>query len=499
MPKASVVILHGWSDQAKSFKPLRKFLGTKERSPGVPFAVEEVWLGDYISMDDDVRVEDVAKRMQAVIADLLKSGDLSSPFDMIVHSTGALVAREWLATFYPEGVGADGKPCPLKRLVMLAPANFGSKLAAVGKSMIGRLTKGLTNRLETGEQMLRALELASPYQWKLSRRDLLGQEGDQGRSPFGPDKVWPFVLIGSRAYDEGLQQVVNECGSDGTVRVAAGNINCVGMTIDFSAGGAPVISPWVSRMGMKAPLAVLPERDHSEITHPEQHGDAFGIHGKRLGDMLVEALRCDSFASYRVIEEGWRKISNETAMLALTPAEAAAQAPLEDTPVEIHTIPDVFGGLDRPKAEHFHRYLQLNVFVRDDYGNPVDDYFLEFKGPAGDQKSLVTFHKEVLEAVHNNSRSGAYRCLYIDHTDLMRKYYNGVDVLTVSLTATPPGRNIRYFDSANDHASGQLPIHAADADARDALKARLFRNQTHFIEVIIPRRGVEKVFALSNR
>jgi len=55
---------------------------------------------DYISKDDDVRVEDVAKRMGEVIDGMIASGDLDKSFDMIVHSTGGLVARAWLTSWY---------------------------------------------------------------------------------------------------------------------------------------------------------------------------------------------------------------------------------------------------------------------------------------------------------------------------------------------------------------------------------------------------------------
>src|SRR5277367_6273204 len=112
-----VAILHGWSDTSKSFKPLVSCLDNHGFKP-VP-----IWLGDYISLDDDVRIEDVAKRMQQVVQDKM--------------ATEGLVAREWLAKHYP-----DGKNSPVKRLVMLAPANFGSKLAAKGQSMLGRVVKG---------------------------------------------------------------------------------------------------------------------------------------------------------------------------------------------------------------------------------------------------------------------------------------------------------------------------------------------------------------------
>jgi hypothetical protein len=482
----SVAILHGWSDEGKSFEPLRRFLAANG------FDASEIFLGDYISMDDDVRVEDVAKRMETVVAGLMAAGQLSPTFDLIVHSTGALVARQWMVDRRKAG-----KPIPVKRLVMLAPANFGSKLAAVGKSMIGRLTKGLTNRLQTGEQMLRSLELASPYAWSLACQDVLARPGESDAGgPFGPDRVMPFVIIGTRAYDSGLQQVVNENGSDGTVRVCAGNINAVGMTIDFSLPDPePVV--WKSRLAGPAPLAVLPERDHSEITHPEQDGDCVPPFASRLGELLLEALSCER-ADYGDVELKWRLISNETALLALGPEEAAEQAPLEVPPVAVPppTIAQVFGDRDHPKPDHFHRYLQLVVMVRDDYGQLVDDYFLEFAEPnGGAETSTVTFHRDVLEAVHNNSITAAYRNLYIDHTDLMQVFYDAYASLAVSLSAAPPGTNIKYFNSQTDTASGQIALHAQNLAERAEIPARLRRNQTHLIEVIIPRRPVDKVFA----
>lgn len=468
---ASVAVLHGWSDKGESFRPLRDFLAANG------FGAQDVFLGNYISLDDDVRVEDVAKRMDVVVQALIASGKLSTPFDLIVHSTGALVARQWMLDLHRTGA----KP-PVRRLVMLAPANFGSKLAAVGKSMIGRITKGLSNRLETGREMLKALELASPYQWTLARQDLLAPPGsDDDDGPFGEGGVMPFVIIGTRAYDSGLQQIVNEDGSDGTVRVAAADLNAIGLTIDFSAGdNVPKLTPWRNRTAARTPLAVLPERDHSEITHPEQDGQALPPFSKRLGELILAALRCETSADYAAIDQAWRTISDDTADLALNPQRIDA----------------VFGDLDRPSPAHFHRYLQLVVMVRDDYGNLVGDYFLEFGEPAKRSgKSTVTFHRDVLAAVHTNSTHPAYRCLYIDHTDLLRVFYDEADELAVSVSAAPVGRNIKYFDSRTDTASGQIRLHTKDIDNLEKIQARLFRNQTHLIEVIIPRRPIDKVFS----
>lgn len=475
---ASIAILHGWSDKGKSFAPFRDFLGANG------FAVQDIFLGDYISMDDDVRVEDVAKRMEAVVEALLASGRLKTPFDLVVHSTGALVARQWMVDRL-----AAGREVPVRRFLMLAPANFGSKLAAVGKSMIGRLTKGLGNRLETGEEMLRALELASPYQWRLSQRDLLAAPGAADKAgPYRRDGVWPFVIIGTRAYDSGAQQIINENGSDGTVRVCAGNINAVGVTIDFTPEGSePTVTPWRPRMEAPAPFAVLPERDHSEITRPWETGEANAPWSGRLGQLVLQALNCASYDAYKTLAADWQAISDETASLATDKARRDA----------------VFQGHDNPDADHFHRYLQLNVMVRDDYGNLVDDYFLEFRQPdTRTAKSMVDFHKDVLEAVHVNSVSGAYRCLYVDHTDLIDYFYGqqGHDALAVSLSAAAPGRNIKYFDSRVDNARGEIRLHAASDQAKQDIEAsgkgaRLWRNTTHLIEVIMPRRPADKVFS----
>src|SRR5688500_14980280 len=171
-----VVILHGWSDKSESFRNLRDFLVANG------WAAAEVWLSDYISLDDDVRIDDVSKRMDEVIRAAIAGGTIQVPFDLIVHSTGGLVARHWISTFYPDGRAlTDKMACPVKRLVMLAPANFGSALAAMGKSMLGRVVKGWNNWFQTGTEMLQALELSSAFQWDLALSDLFDRDGDGRR------------------------------------------------------------------------------------------------------------------------------------------------------------------------------------------------------------------------------------------------------------------------------------------------------------------------------
>ncbi|MGV8364783.1 alpha/beta hydrolase, partial [Pseudomonas aeruginosa] len=95
--------------------------------------------------------------------------------DVVVHSTGALVLRDWLTRHF------DPASAPVKRFLMLAPANFGSPLAHKGRSFIGRVLKGWNRFVgQTGTQVLKGLELGSPYSWQLAERDLFGAEAWYG-------------------------------------------------------------------------------------------------------------------------------------------------------------------------------------------------------------------------------------------------------------------------------------------------------------------------------
>lgn len=471
-----IAIVHGWSGSSKSLHNLKSYLDTR----GFPSV--QIWLSDYVSLDDDVRFEDIGKRMHAVIGEALASGKLIAPFDLIVHSAGGLVAREWISRYYP-----DGANCPVKRLLMLAPANFGSKYAALGKSMIGRLAKGWNNWFQSGEQILRGLELASPYQWDLARRDILDPDGSVA-GPYGQGKIWPFVIMGTRGHTKGLEAIINEDGADGTVRVAAANLNAIGATVDFSADAAnPTFKAWGSRVaGAAIPFAVLPDRDHSSIIQPASHVAASDAINTQLGELIVQALNCKTDAEYAAIATQWDTISDETATFADDEAKIEGQFPKQ--------------GLT-PQA--FQQYFQLIVRARDDEGQPIKDFFLEFFSPeAASSKDFIYFHKHVLEDTHVNTTDASFQCLFVDRSDLMNGFYALFRQaqrrrLAMSVSAAPLGPNVRYFDSTKEGASGHILIHDEDPAKRGALDARIRRNTTHLLELILPRRPLERVFTLS--
>jgi pimeloyl-ACP methyl ester carboxylesterase len=471
-----VLIVHGWSDNSSSFKSLAEFL--KQNG----YDAITLWLGDYLSLDDDVRIQDVAKRMEEVIQDKLNAGELKKPFDIIVHSTGGLVAREWISAYY----GNDTKKCPAKRLIMLAPANFGSRLAALGRSMLGRIFKGWNNWFETGTEMLNALELSSPFQWDLARRDLFVPEGqDNAPALYGAGKVWPFIITGSHVYTSTLREIVNEDGSDGTVRVPAANLNTRGVTIDFAQNEAePGVYHWKTRHAETFPFAVLPDRTHASIITPDKSEvKSKSPYRERLGELILEALACNTDNQYQAMAGRWNDITEETARIA-------ADQQLRDTIFSKDTNP-----------EWFHQYSQVNVRVVDDHGAEVDDYFLEFFGPEEEKGNATSiyFHREVLEHVHLNKNNNALRCLYLDRTDLYENYYqmvpaNLAKVLNMSISATPPGENVSYFGDFKRGAKGILPIHFEKQTKQQ--ERWLKRNTTHFVKIIIPRTPKPDVFKL---
>ena len=141
-----VIIVHGWSDEWKSM-----------RLVGDPLADlgAKVFYVDYDSREDSANYQDFAEGLQRELAANKMLGDNQPPLNFITHSTGALVLRQWLCQ-YP----ADRKQ--VSNIVFLAPANFGSPLATVGSSLIGKIFKGQhgteDDDFEVGKQILHGLE-----------------------------------------------------------------------------------------------------------------------------------------------------------------------------------------------------------------------------------------------------------------------------------------------------------------------------------------------------
>src|SRR5918995_5276172 len=222
MARRPIVLLHGYSASVESLRPWRESLIRQG------YAATEVHLGGYISLSNEITIKDLAEGFDRALR--VQAGlDSGQEFDAIVHSTGGLVIREWLATY-------AARRERVKHIIGLAPAMFGSPLAHKGRSWLGAIFKGERERppdfLEAGSQVLSGLELASSYTWDLAHRDLLGEKPTYGAHA---DTPYPFIFIGAEGYG-GLRGLFsNPDGSDGTVRWAAAGLSTRKLIVDMRA------------------------------------------------------------------------------------------------------------------------------------------------------------------------------------------------------------------------------------------------------------------------
>src|SRR5690606_11745198 len=323
LEEAMIVILHGWSDSASSFERLARSL----REMGLSREIHHIRLAEYITMDDDVTFDDLAHAMErAWTRDGLPQKPRS--VDMIVHSTGGLVVLHWLTRLKTPDTH------PLRRLLMLAPANFGSPLAHKGRSFLGRVFKGFRSDrpFHTGAQLLKGLDLASPFAWELARRDCFG-----GDPWYGKDGILVTVLVGSSGYS-GIQAAANSPGSDGTVLVSSANLQPVHVRMDFASDpDRPTIE--FRQANATTAFCRIPGDNHSTLAWKDR-GPRNGI----VADLVKRALTVtpDAFMEH---VRFCNRLSGEHRAADRQDSIAAYQ----------HTV----------------------LYVVDDHGTPVEDYFIE--------------------------------------------------------------------------------------------------------------------------
>lgn len=72
--------------------------------------------------------------------------------------------------------------------------------------------------------------------------------------------------------------------------------------------------------------------------------------------------------------------------------------------------------------ERKHEFVNIVTRVRDDFGNPVDDYFIEFFEGDPDKSSFgAFFHQDALRSVHRHKENSCNRSLYLDLSLLKRR------------------------------------------------------------------------------
>ncbi|GAA5786302.1 esterase/lipase family protein [Chitiniphilus shinanonensis] len=356
-----IVIIHGWSDEAKSFRALAEFI---EENLGL--APTLINLAQWRSMHDDVTYADLANAMQLAWTTL---GLPQSPrsVNIVVHSTGALVVRDWMTSFHT----AD--TVPIKRFLMLAPANFGSPLAHKGHMLIGRALKGWKEPgFQTGEKILDGLELGSSYTWQLADRDLFGEQ-----TWYGPQRILATVLAGNHGYRGFQGALVNEPGSDGTVFISTANLNAAKLTLQLDdkhqMQGAPTLVVSKGAIG----LGIVDE-DHGSIIQP-------GANRPKTRELILQALKVTD-ADYQVANSG------------AFPWQATLDSQSEPADGE---------------------FQNTVIHLNDNLGQDITEYFTEFyRQSSTDDEFEYELYKKAIESVHPYSGNTAYRAFYINIGEL---------------------------------------------------------------------------------
>jgi hypothetical protein len=290
-----VILVHGYSDHGESFT------AWKEKLVARGFNADVIDVITYESLTNEVTIKDLAEGFDRAIRTHSKLKE-ATEFDVIVHSTGMLVVRTWLVA---EHAKASERLSRIKHLIGFAPATFGSPLAHKGRGVLGALFKGNKRRgpdfLAAGDLILDALELGSRYTWDLANADLFGQE----KTFYGEDNTtpYPFIFCGNRPYD-GIVGLINEKGTDGTVRWAGASLNSRKIVLDLTPN-APKRLDEATWTNVDCPVMFTDDQDHGSIlSEPAED----------MVEYVVRALLVDSHASFTewVSDAGsWSRPPNE--------------------------------------------------------------------------------------------------------------------------------------------------------------------------------------------
>jgi hypothetical protein len=360
-----VLFVHGYSSGPGAFDAWRRILADRGRDPARLIDVH------YESLVHDVTLKDVGEAFaHAIAADPRLDPD--EPFDALVHSTGMLVVRAWMA------LDPARHRRRLRHLIALAPATFGSPLAHKGRGYLGKLLVG--NRdlgpdfLAVGDKVLDGLELGSRFTWDLAHHDLVGPRAEALRDLPGPRT---FVLCGIEGF-RGLKGLANEPGTDGTVRLAGAPLNTRKVALDLTQGPdagreaeRTVTAPWSVP---DVPLIALAGLNHGTVLNQPTAA---------VIDLVVRALDVADDAGYAA----WQADATAHSTRVLERAQR--------------------------RGTPFGRWQQLVVRVIDERGDPVPDYYLDFVHRTPNARRW-----QVLEGVrmhvHPYGRDPSLRCFHLD-------------------------------------------------------------------------------------
>ncbi len=319
-----VLLIHGYNvTSTKTYGVLPR------RLKRAGHTIKDVYLGKYVTLDNDITLPDLTKAFQSALKDLYGPKLKSAKFACITHSTGGLVLRGWITAHHQNKMSA----CPVSHLIMLAPPNHGSRLSSLGKSRLSRL-RSLAG-VEPGLKILDALDLGSGFQWKVNSSWLENQTHSASH-------FYPLVITG-QWIDKKVWDVIvpatYERGSDGVVRAASANVNLKKFSTfpdgkikeATMEGTGYLITPRTSHADEDGIMGSIPEKgDHPVLT------------------AILKTLAVRSRAHYKAV--------------------------VKDFKAQTEAVQQIEKYYDGSKLD---RYSQLVLRITDNAGNNITDYAVE--------------------------------------------------------------------------------------------------------------------------
>lgn len=345
-----VFLIHGWSvDSTATYQAMHLKLAAHG------FELADIYLGRYVSLDNEIEVSDIAQAMHNALLKHLGPPPWTTPFHLITHSTGALVVKQWVVHNYR---GAHAKNKALGNIVFLAGPHFGSRLAHHGRSMLSHaLYFG-----DTGKRVLTSLELGSDFTWS-------SNESWLDNANWKDKGIRPFNLIGDRIENNFFKSRIFpagfEKGSDMVVRVPAGNLNFRRFHLEGRSGKLTPVGEIA-----KIPFAALGDYVHS---------------GAKAGIMNSITTKADPAGD----------VNLKLILQCLKVKTAAAYG---------KAFKDLATATAQTRAAKKPAFAQLDFRFSDDMGHAITDYSFVLgaivDGKAKASKTVAHTHKNKIDESH---------------------------------------------------------------------------------------------------
>lgn len=468
-----MLIVHGYSDGSTNFEEIGDFFVQH-----AGYRKQDLFYVDYSSMDDEATFRDFGDKLDE---------DYEARFggeriDVACHSTGSLVVRAWLALRYLRRKQREQDlTCPVHRLLMFAPANFGSDLATMGQSFLGKFRTTFFNKhahkkedfFESGKRVLQGLEPASPFQWELSSIDLGSPDSffaragsaDQPSDQPSDQHCFPFVFAAADAYG-GLQAKLIKkrkmLGTDGTVRISGTSLNVKRCRLSFREHDC--VFTWGKEHGHpEIPFAMFAGFNHGTIVHP-QRDEVRELYNREHGPgtLALAALQVENEDQYR----------------------AAAQRFQEADEANFEQL----------EGERKARFQQFFFRVRDDVDLVVHDYFIDFfvLDQAGTPHRDLTerFAEDFETKIYTHSADASHRAVLMNLGaigDFLRDLKREKARLVFDIAAKPPLPNVSY-------QRGAFTVY--DGAQTDQNQNFIRPNTTTMVDVVLNRRAASKLLSV---